>query len=75
MADNGTGSLALCGVTKRYGIGKERQVPAADEVSLTVSAGEFVALNGASGSGKSTLLHLIGAIERPDSGSRVGQLG
>ena len=64
-----TGSLVLNRVTKRYGIAKDRQVTAADEVSLTVGAGEYVALTGASGSGKSTLLHLIGAIERPDSGT------
>jgi len=64
-----TGSLVLSRVTKRYGIAKDRQVTAADEVSLTVGAGEYVALTGASGSGKSTLLHLIGAIERPDSGT------
>jgi putative ABC transport system ATP-binding protein len=64
-----TGSLVLSRVTKRYGIGQDRQVTAADEVSLTVRSGEYVALTGASGSGKSTLLHLIGAIERPDSGT------
>jgi len=64
-----TGSLVLSRVTKHYGIAKDRQVTAADEVSLTVRAGEYVALTGASGSGKSTLLHLIGAIERPDSGT------
>ena len=44
------------------------QVTAADRVSFTIEAGAFVALTGASGSGKSTMLHLIGAIERPDSG-------
>jgi putative ABC transport system ATP-binding protein len=63
------GSLVLHGVSKRYGIGKDQQVTAADKVSLTVGQGESVALTGASGSGKSTLLHLIGAIERPDSGT------
>ena len=42
---------------------------AADDLSLSIAAGTFVAVTGASGSGKSTLLHLIGAIERPDRGS------
>ncbi len=56
-------------VSKSYGINKDKRVHAADEVSLTIRSGSFVALTGASGSGKSTLLHLIGAMERPDSGS------
>jgi ABC-type Fe3+/spermidine/putrescine transport system ATPase subunit len=59
------------GIGKSYGISKDRLVRAADDVSLTVDAGAFVALTGASGSGKSTLLHLIGAIERPDSGTII----
>ena len=62
-------SLQLQDVCKSYGIAKDRLVRAADDVSLTVEAGAFIALTGASGSGKSTLLHLIGAIERPDSGT------
>lgn len=64
-------SLELRGTCKSYGIGKDRLVRAADDVSLTIEAGSFVALTGASGSGKSTLLHLIGAIERPDSGTII----
>ncbi len=64
-------SLELRGVCKSYGIGKDRLVRAADDVSLTIEAGAFVALTGASGSGKSTVLHLIGAIEPPDSGTII----
>jgi putative ABC transport system ATP-binding protein len=63
------GALELRGVTKHYGTGTGGQVTAADNVSFTIEAGAFVALTGASGSGKSTLLHLIGALERPDSGT------
>jgi ABC-type lipoprotein export system ATPase subunit len=43
--------------------------------TTTVDAGAFVALTGASGSGKSTLLHMIGAIERPDSGTIIASGG
>ncbi|WP_158707751.1 ATP-binding cassette domain-containing protein, partial [Janibacter massiliensis] len=48
-------ALEVRSVRKTYGEG-EAQVVAVDGVSLTVGAGEFVALMGASGCGKSTLL-------------------
>jgi putative ABC transport system ATP-binding protein len=67
----GRGALELRGVGKRYGTGQGTQVTAADDVTFTVEAGAFVALAGASGSGKSTMLHMIGAIERPDSGTII----
>ena len=67
----GGGALELRGVTKRYGTGQGGQVTAADDVTFTIEASAFAALTGASGSGKSTMLHMIGAIERPDSGTII----
>jgi putative ABC transport system ATP-binding protein len=64
-------AIELRGVSKRYGTGDAQPVTAAADVSLTLQPGALVALTGASGSGKSTLLHLIGAIDRPDSGTII----
>jgi putative ABC transport system ATP-binding protein len=60
--------LALYEVIKHYAAGEET-VRAVDGVSLTVKAGELVALYGPSGSGKTTLLLIVAALLAPDSGS------
>jgi putative ABC transport system ATP-binding protein len=58
----------LRNVTKSYGSGAAR-VTAIDGVDLRIERGEFVVVAGPSGSGKTTLLQLLGALDRPTSGS------
>jgi putative ABC transport system ATP-binding protein len=60
--------LELDAVVKHYEGSGDEIVRAVDGVTLTVHAGEIVALHGPSGSGKSTLLMLAAALIRPDSG-------
>lgn len=55
-------------LTKSYQMG-ETAVHALRSVSLTIRAGEYVAIVGASGSGKSTLMNMIGLLDRPSGGS------
>jgi len=59
-------SIDIRALEKRFGT-----VRAVDDVSLTIEAGEFVALLGPSGSGKSTVLMSIAGFERPTAGQIV----
>ncbi len=54
-------------ITKRYGKGAQ-EVCALNHVNLDIEEGTFVAIVGKSGSGKSTLLHIMGGLEKPESG-------
>ena len=60
--------LAAENVKKTYHLGRVR-VPVLHDASISVAAGEWVAIVGSSGSGKSTLLHLLGGLDRADADS------
>jgi lipoprotein-releasing system ATP-binding protein len=64
--------LIAASLNKTYQVGTQR-LHVLRDLDLTVESGEMVAVVGASGVGKSTLLHLLGGLDRSDSGSiRVG---
>ena len=54
-------------MSKTYDLG-DREIRAVDKVSLEIRTGEMVAILGKPGAGKSTLLHMLGCLQRPDSG-------
>ncbi|MCH7751793.1 MAG: ATP-binding cassette domain-containing protein [Planctomycetes bacterium] len=64
-------SLVAQGVSKTYSATAGTSLQVLVEASLTLAAGESVAVLGPSGSGKSTLLSILGTLERPTTGSVV----
>jgi putative ABC transport system ATP-binding protein len=55
-------------VRRTYQVTDDLAVHALDGVSLTIQAGEFVAIMGSSGSGKTTLMNMLGCLDLPTSG-------
>jgi len=60
--------IETVGVSRRYALG-DATVHALADATLTIDAGELVAIIGPSGSGKSTLMNILGCLDRPTTGT------
>lgn len=60
--------LVVDSLSKSFPTGQDKKLDVLSNLSFSVGVGEMVAIVGDSGTGKSTLLHLLGALDRPDSG-------
>ena len=59
--------LEIKQIKKSFGMGDSR-IEVLKGIDLEIERGEFCVLLGPSGSGKSTLMHILGGVDRPDSG-------
>jgi iron(III) transport system ATP-binding protein len=66
-------ALTIDGISKNFAAASGHRIQALDRVSLSIDAGELVAVLGASGCGKSTLLRMVAGFETADAGTiRLG---
>ena len=68
-SQDGTKFIAVVENLKKHFKSGDTDVPAVDGVSFKLPPGELIVLRGPSGCGKSTLLNLLGALDKPDSGT------
>ena len=61
--------IELKDISKRYFIGLPNEIEVLHNVNISIREGELVSIVGESGSGKSTLMNIIGALDRPTTGS------
>lgn len=63
--------IKIKNITKKYQLSKNNFVEALRGASIEIKKGEMVAIMGPSGSGKSTLMHMVGCLDRIDSGEII----
>lgn len=70
IQQNEAAFISAVNVCKQYG-NEKNTISALKEITLSVKKGEFAMIMGPSGCGKSTLLHILGGVDKPDSGCVV----
>jgi putative ABC transport system ATP-binding protein len=63
--------IEISNVIKKYYVGMPHELTVLNNINLKIPEGQFISVVGASGSGKSTLMNIIGALDRPTSGTYV----
>lgn len=67
----GESIIEMKNIVKSFYVNTPNQLNILKNIDITINKGEFVAIVGASGSGKSTLMNIIGALDRPTSGTYI----